>query len=129
MYKFLEQKLVVLLIRVNYQRLLYPFIWLAHHVIWKSFVNYLELWLYIIEDASHAIGGKYKDKPVGSCQYSDLCVFSFHPVKIITTAEGGCVTTNNPSWDQKIRSTVMGFLRILLHLFHLLILGITNNSH
>ena len=59
---------------------------------------------YIIEDASHAIGGKYKDKSVGSCQYSDLCVFSFHPVKIITTAEGGCVTTNNPSWNQKIRS-------------------------
>jgi dTDP-4-amino-4,6-dideoxygalactose transaminase len=42
----------------------------------------------IIEDASHAIGGKYLDKPVGGCQYSDITVFSFPPVKIITTAEG-----------------------------------------
>lgn len=49
----------------------------------------------IIEDASHAIGGKYTDNPVGSCIYSDVAVFSFHPVKIITTAEGGLVTTNN----------------------------------
>jgi UDP-4-amino-4,6-dideoxy-N-acetyl-beta-L-altrosamine transaminase len=48
----------------------------------------------IIEDASHAIGGKYKDKPIGNCQYSDMTVFSFHPVKIVTTAEGGVVTTN-----------------------------------
>ena len=43
----------------------------------------------IIEDASHAIGGKYKENPVGNCQYSDITVFSFHPVKIVTTAEGG----------------------------------------
>ena len=49
----------------------------------------------IIEDASHAIGGKYLDKPIGCCQYSDITVFSFHPVKIITTAEGGLATTNN----------------------------------
>tara|TARA_B110001469_G_scaffold55980_1_gene53932 strand:- start:1508 stop:2665 length:1158 start_codon:yes stop_codon:yes gene_type:complete len=49
----------------------------------------------IIEDASHAIGGKYLDKPIGGCQYSDITVFSFHPVKIITTAEGGLATTND----------------------------------
>ena len=49
----------------------------------------------IIEDASHAIGGKYLGKPVGNCAYSDLCVFSFHPVKIVTTAEGGAITTNH----------------------------------
>lgn len=49
----------------------------------------------IIEDASHAVGGKYKDKPIGGCQYSDITVFSFHPVKIITTAEGGMAVTNN----------------------------------
>jgi UDP-4-amino-4,6-dideoxy-N-acetyl-beta-L-altrosamine transaminase len=48
----------------------------------------------IIEDASHAIGGKYLDRPIGGCQYSDITVFSFHPVKIITTAEGGFATTN-----------------------------------
>lgn len=49
----------------------------------------------IIEDASHAIGGKYKGNPIGNCEYSDITVFSFHPVKIITTAEGGLATTNN----------------------------------
>ena len=49
----------------------------------------------IIEDASHAIGGKYLETPTGSCQYSDITVFSFHPVKIITTAEGGLATTNS----------------------------------
>ena len=49
----------------------------------------------IIEDASHAIGGKYLDWPIGSCKYSDITVFSFHPVKIITTAEGGLATTND----------------------------------
>ena len=48
----------------------------------------------IIEDASHAIGGKYKGVPVGNCRYSDITVFSFHPVKIITTAEGGMSLTN-----------------------------------
>jgi len=46
----------------------------------------------IIEDASHAIGGRYKNEPVGSCRYSDVTVFSFHPVKVVTTGEGGgCV--------------------------------------
>jgi UDP-4-amino-4,6-dideoxy-N-acetyl-beta-L-altrosamine transaminase len=49
----------------------------------------------VIEDASHAIGGKYLGTPVGNCRYSDITVFSFHPVKIITTAEGGVATTNN----------------------------------
>lgn len=49
----------------------------------------------IIEDASHGIGGKYLNKPIGSCIYSDITVFSFHPVKIITTAEGGMAVTND----------------------------------
>ena len=49
----------------------------------------------IIEDASHAIGGMYLNKPIGGCKYSDITVFSFHPVKIITTAEGGLATTNS----------------------------------
>ncbi len=50
----------------------------------------------VIEDASHAIGARYCDRPVGDCAHSDICVFSFHPVKIITTAEGGLATTNDP---------------------------------
>jgi len=49
----------------------------------------------IIEDASHAIGAKYLGDPVGNCKYSDITVFSFHPVKIITTAEGGVACTND----------------------------------
>jgi UDP-4-amino-4,6-dideoxy-N-acetyl-beta-L-altrosamine transaminase len=49
----------------------------------------------IIEDASHAIGGKYKGQPIGNCRYSDITIFSFHPVKIITTAEGGMALTND----------------------------------
>jgi len=49
----------------------------------------------VIEDASHAIGGKYRGEFIGNCRYSDITVFSFHPVKIITTAEGGMALTNN----------------------------------
>ena len=48
----------------------------------------------IIEDASHALGSEYMDAKIGSCKYSDITVFSFHPVKIITTGEGGMITTN-----------------------------------
>lgn len=57
----------------------------------------------IIEDASHAIGGRYQAKPVGSCEYSDITVFSFHPVKIITTGEGGMALTNQPELDKKLK--------------------------
>ncbi|EKO3697841.1 UDP-4-amino-4,6-dideoxy-N-acetyl-beta-L-altrosamine transaminase [Vibrio metschnikovii] len=56
----------------------------------------------VIEDASHAIGGKYHGKPIGNCEYSDITVFSFHPVKIVTTAEGGAVVTNNKALADKM---------------------------
>ena len=56
----------------------------------------------VIEDASHALGAEYKEKKVGSCDYSHICVFSFHPVKMITTGEGGALTTNDDSLDQSI---------------------------
>ena len=55
----------------------------------------LEYGFKIIEDASHAVGAKYEDLPVGDCRYSDVTVFSFHPVKIITTCEGGMCLTND----------------------------------
>lgn len=51
--------------------------------------------LIIIEDACHALGARYKDSKIGDCKYSDMAVFSFHPVKHITTGEGGMITTNN----------------------------------
>ena len=57
----------------------------------------------IIEDASHAIGGKYKGEPIGNCNYSDIVVFSFHPVKIVTTGEGGVATTNNIQLAKKMK--------------------------
>ena len=57
----------------------------------------------IIEDASHAIGGSYMGNPVGSCKYSDVTVFSFHPVKIITTAEGGFATTNDEDLCERMQ--------------------------
>jgi UDP-4-amino-4,6-dideoxy-N-acetyl-beta-L-altrosamine transaminase len=56
----------------------------------------------VIEDASHAIGGRYKDTAIGSCSFSDMTVFSFHPVKIITTGEGGMVLTNRRELYEKL---------------------------
>ena len=56
----------------------------------------------VLEDASHAIGGQYQRQPVGDCRYSAITIFSFHPVKIITTAEGGIATTNDPRLAQRM---------------------------
>jgi UDP-4-amino-4,6-dideoxy-N-acetyl-beta-L-altrosamine transaminase len=57
----------------------------------------------IIEDASHAIGGRYQNEPMGNCRFSDITVFSFHPVKIITTGEGGMALTNNTQLAKHMR--------------------------
>ncbi len=62
----------------------------------------LEYGFYIVEDASHAVGSVYENEMVGCCTYSDLAVFSFHPVKIITTTEGGAITTNNEALYKKL---------------------------
>jgi len=59
---------------------------------------------FVLEDASHAIGGHYKAMPVGNCMFSDIAVFSFHPVKIITTGEGGAVSTNDSHLAEKIKT-------------------------
>ena len=56
----------------------------------------------VVEDASHAIGGRYRGEPVGNCRFSSITVFSFHPVKIITTGEGGLATTNDPLLAQRM---------------------------
>lgn len=58
--------------------------------------------LLIIEDAAHALGAKYKGSKIGSCKYSDMTVFSFHPVKAITTGEGGAVLTNSKRFYQRL---------------------------
>ena len=57
----------------------------------------------IIEDASHAIGGSYRSEPIGSCPFSDIAIFSFHPVKIVTTGEGGMAMTNDPHLAELMR--------------------------
>jgi UDP-4-amino-4,6-dideoxy-N-acetyl-beta-L-altrosamine transaminase len=59
--------------------------------------------LIIIEDACHALGAKYKKSRIGNCKYSDLTVFSFHPVKHITTGEGGMITTNSKELYEKLK--------------------------
>ncbi len=73
-----------------------------------------EYGFFVVEDASHAIGGTYKGQRIGSCQFSDMTVFSFHPVKIITTGEGGMVVTNRQDLYEKM-------IRLRSH-------GITRNS-
>lgn len=66
----------------------------------------------VIEDASHAIGGKYRGDSIGGCRFSDMTVFSFHPVKIITTGEGGMVLTNRKDlYDRLIRLRSHGITR------------------
>lgn len=59
---------------------------------------------HIIEDASHAIGGLYQNQPIGSCLYSDITIFSFHPVKIVTTGEGGMALTNDSELAERMRA-------------------------
>ena len=68
----------------------------------------------VVEDASHAIGAKYQEEYIGNCRYSDIAIFSFHPVKIITSAEGGIALTNNKVLADNMR----------LHRSH----GITRNK-
>jgi len=58
----------------------------------------------IIEDASHSLGGKYYSKSVGCSKWSDITIFSFHPVKVITTGEGGCCTTNKKKYYEKLKA-------------------------
>lgn len=66
----------------------------------------------VIEDASHAIGGKYRGWPIGACAYSDMTIFSFHPVKIITSGEGGMILTNREDlYERLVRLRSHGITR------------------
>lgn len=68
----------------------------GHPVDLKSIKNLSKKYKFkIIEDASHAVGSTYNGTKIGNCKYSDICIFSFHPIKIITTGEGGAMLTNS----------------------------------
>jgi UDP-4-amino-4,6-dideoxy-N-acetyl-beta-L-altrosamine transaminase len=69
----------------------------------ESIVQHIPDTCYIVEDACHALGARYQDKPVGSCAYSDCTIFSFHPVKHITTGEGGMITTNDETLYKRLK--------------------------
>ncbi len=71
----------------------------------------------VLEDAAHAIGASYRGRPVGSCAHSDLAIFSFHPVKIITTGEGGMVVTNRADlYERLLRLRSHGITRDPKHM-------------
>lgn len=73
----------------------------------------------IVEDASHAVGGRYQGKPIGDCRFSDIAVFSFHPVKVITTTEGGMATTNDDRLAQRMQMLrTHGITRDAEHMTH-----------
>jgi UDP-4-amino-4,6-dideoxy-N-acetyl-beta-L-altrosamine transaminase len=101
----LEKKLLL-----AHKKSLLPKVIVAVHLAGKScdmeqIYNITKLYnIKIIEDASHAIGAFYQKEPVGSCKYSDITVFSFHPVKIITTGEGGAALTNNKKYFETMES-------------------------
>ena len=65
----------------------------------------------IVEDASHAVGGKYMGHTIGCCKYSNITIFSFHPVKIITTGEGGAALTNDDNLAHKMALRSHGITR------------------
>ena len=100
----LEKKLIVAKQEGKLPKVLIPVHFAGQSCNMKK-IHYLsqEYGFKIIEDASHAIGSKYLEKPVGGCQYSDITIFSFHPVKIITTAEGGLATTNSKEIAEKMK--------------------------
>ena len=99
----LEKKLVKAKINKTLPKIIIP-VHFAGQSCEMKLINNLskEYGFKVIEDASHAIGGQYLNEAVGSCKYSDITVFSFHPVKIITTAEGGLITTNSKPISEKI---------------------------
>ncbi len=97
-------------------KLIVPVHYAGHPADMKRIKNIADKYeLRVVEDACHALGAKYRDSKVGSCKYSDATVFSFHPVKHITTGEGGAVLTN----DEEI------YERLLMFRNH----GITKEQH
>ena len=101
----LEKKLIKAKKKKKLPKILIPIAFAGHSAEMKKIYNLSRKYNFkIIEDASHALGAMYNNYMVGSCKYSDISVFSFHPVKIITTGEGGAITTNNFKLAQKLKA-------------------------
>ena len=102
--KLLEKKLIKAKKKKKLPKILVPVHFAGQpteqDIIWKLAKKFN---FKILEDATHSLGAYYKKEPVGSCKWSDITVFSFHPVKIITTAEGGAATTNNQKLYNKLK--------------------------
>ncbi len=100
----LEKKLVKSKKRKRLPNILIPVHFAGNPVNQDAIYNLSKKYKFkIIEDASHSLGAKYKNEKVGSCKWSDITVFSFHPVKIITTFEGGAATTNSKKIYEKLK--------------------------
>ena len=100
----LEEKLIKAKRENNLPKILIPVHMCGQSCDMESIYNLSKKYGFrIIEDASHAIGGKYKDKLIGNCSYSDITVFSFHPVKIITSGEGGMALTKDSKLARKLQ--------------------------
>jgi len=94
---FIEEKIT------NHTKLIVPVHYAGHPCDMKKIKEIADKYsLFVVEDACHALGAKYKDSKIGSCKYSDMTVFSFHPVKHITTGEGGAVLTNKEEFYEKL---------------------------
>ena len=103
--KKLEQKLIIAKKKNKLPKILIPIAFAGQSSEMKKILELSKKYKFkIIEDASHALGAKYNNTMVGSCKYSDMTVFSFHPVKIITTGEGGAITTNNLKLAKKLEA-------------------------
>jgi UDP-4-amino-4,6-dideoxy-N-acetyl-beta-L-altrosamine transaminase len=101
---FLKKKLQKAKIQRKLPKIIIPVHFAGHSCEMKEIKNLSKFYNFkIIEDASHALGGFYKNEKIGNCKYSDITVFSFHPTKIITTIEGGIACTNNKKIYEKLK--------------------------
>ena len=99
----LESKLKIAKIKGNLPKVLIAVHLVDCHVICAK-LQIIKIYEFsVIEDASHAVGAQYDNEYIGSCRYSDITVFSFHPVKIVTSAEGGMALTNSVDLANKMR--------------------------
>ena len=111
--KALSEKLIQAKSLGNFPKIVIPVHLAVSLVIWRQLKDFQSEYKFkIIEDASHALGARYKGQAVGAGNYSDITVFSFHPVKMITTGEGGMALTSSKTLrDKMLRDRTHGVVR------------------